>query len=305
MYKVSLQPIAAVRLDKKQVEYSKPTGRYIAVVNEESGEVVSVVSNKYKLLKNSEALNIAKMVFSKLFPSVEPDEFVPFKVIAPSTKASCHIDLIHKDVKLSEINWEQDTWYPFLRMANSYNHSKVFSIEIGFVRKLCSNGVIFNSDTVEIKFDHDQLNIEKIGFKVERLKQHEKAFVEHISRLKEQKMDFTQLTGLVCRALRLHFDIHHKDQMIARREKERLEKMRKVLTEIAEFYVTENEKNAYSLFGIMTDFVSHQDTNKVIRGFSVHPNVYYKRVGEWSKEFAEEIKSKSFNMEEYLQGYDY
>ena len=81
--------------------------------------------------------------------------------------------------------------------------------------------------------------------------------------------------------------------------------MRKVLTEIAEFYVTENEKNAYSLFGIMTDFVSHQDTNKVIRGFSVHPNVYYKRVGEWSKEFAEEIKSKSFNMEEYLQGYDY
>lgn len=255
-------------------EQSMPSKRYRALVNKRNGEVVSVVSSNYKLITHQEALELGKDVFVQLFESVKKDDLIPFKVIAPKGGASCHIDMIHKDVKLSSTKWKQDTWFPFLRVTNSYNRTKALVFEIGFVRELCSNGVIFDSDTVQIKYTHDQRYFAGIGKEIERLKHHEEEFVDHMVGLKAMKLDMRHIVGISCKALGLKFDVENKDERKAAREIERLKKTEAILNELAGAYLKEFEANAYCLFNILTDFVSHQYTYKTIPGYNMRPNYY-------------------------------
>lgn len=303
MYPVSMQPIIAVSVNGQAAKFTEQTNKYLAIVNKTSNEIVSVVSSKYKLLSNEAALQLAKDTFSKLFKSVKPEELIPFKVIAPKSGASCHIDLIHKDVKLSETEWTQDTWYPFLRMSNSYNRTTAFTMEMGFVRKLCSNGVIFSKNTIEIKYSHDKLNIEKIGTDYLKLKAYENEFIAHMKKLQALKLEMNQIVSIVCKALNLSFDVNNTSEKISNKEKIRYESTKRIINNIADGYLKEMESNGYAIMNVLTDFVSHQDEYKTIRGFSINPNAYYRRVGEWSKAILEDTKSADFNINDYLKGY--
>lgn len=303
MYDVSMQPIVAVGIKNNKATFTEQTSRYQAIVNESSNKIVCVVSQKYQLLTNKRALDMAKDTFTKLFKSVKADELIPFKVIAPKSGASCHIDLIHKDVKLSETEWTQDTWYPFLRMSNSYNRTTAFTMEMGFVRKLCSNGVIFSKNTIEIKYSHDKLNIEKIGTDYLKLKAYENEFIAHMKKLQALKLEMNQIVSIVCKALNLSFDVNNTSEKISKKEKIRYESTKRIINNIADGYLKEMESNGYAIMNVLTDFVSHQDEYKTIRGFSINPNAYYRRVGEWSKAILEDTKSADFNINDYLKGY--
>lgn len=305
MYPVSLQPIMAVSAKRNAGSFTGQTSKYLAIVNEASNEIVSVVSSKYKLLSNEAALQLAKETFSKLFERVKPEELVPFKVIAPKSGASCHIDLVHEKVRLSETAWTQDTWYPFLRMSNSYNRTKAFTLEIGFVRKLCSNGVIFTKQTIEIKYSHDKLNIEKVGTDYNKLKAYENEFIAHMKKLQTVKLEMNQIVAIVCKALNLRFDLHNTSKEIRKKERIRFERTKSIINKITEGYLKEMEGNGYAIMNVLTDFVSHQDAYKTIRGFSINPNAYYKRVGEWSKAILEETERADFDLNKYLQGYNF
>ncbi|KAF0129154.1 MAG: Uncharacterized protein FD155_2643 [Bacteroidetes bacterium] len=305
LYPVSMHPIVATFDERNEIKHSKQTHSHLAIVNETTNEIVSVVSKNYKILTNEDALNLAKGTFAKIFTSVSADHFVPFKVIAPKSGASCHIDLIHKDVKLSETKWTQDTWYPFLRMTNSYNRTKAFTLELGFVRQLCSNGVIFKKSTIEIKYSHDKLNIEKIGTDFSKLKKLENEFVAHLIKMRELKLKTNNLVGMVCKALNLRFDVFSKNRKIKEREIERFNRTKSIINRIAAGYIKEMDYNCYAIFNILTDFVSHQDQYKIIRGYSINPNAYYRRIGEWSQDILIKAKKENFNLDAYLKEFTF
>jgi hypothetical protein len=297
LYPVAFQPIMAIN---KKEQTSRPTSRYKAIVNLNTKEIISVVSNNYKLLSNTEALKLAKETFTNLFPKVKPEDLIPFKVIAPATLASCHIDLIHKEVKLSSTKWEQDTWYPFLRMSNSYNRTLAFSLELGFVRKLCSNGVIFNKKTIEVKFSHDKLKIEKLSTSFLNLQSYYEDFVTHIQKAHNFKLNHNDFFLLVCKALNLSFNLESKSDSTRKKELERLEKSRNIIQKISTAYINEQGENAYALFNTLTDFVSHQDQYKTIRAYNITPNTYYRRTGEWLKDFLFQSDAKDFSIKNYI-----
>lgn len=297
LYPVALQPIMAIN---KKKQTSNSTSRYKAIVNLDTNEIVSVVSNNYKLLSNKEALQLAKETFATLFPKVSPDDFLPFKVIAPSTLASCHIDLVHKNVKLSSTKWEQDTWYPFLRMSNSYNRTLAFSLELGFVRKLCSNGVIFNKKTIAVKFSHDKLRIEELSTSFLDLQSYYEDFVTHLHEARDLKLKHEHFFLLVCKALNLNFNLESKSAPTRKNEHERLEKSKNIIHQISEAYIKEQGENAYALFNTLTDFVSHQDQYKTIRAYNITPNTYYRRTGEWLKDFLLQANKQDFKIDEYI-----
>ncbi len=149
MFDVALQPIYSEFITQNPL-LKEPisTRNYLAVVNQNNGNILSVVGSNYKLIPNKVALDMGKWLFTHLYPFVKTDDLIPYKVIAPHSLASVHIDLIHKTVDFSI--WEQENWLPFLRVSNSYNRIRTLSFEIGFVRKLCSNGVLFNKKTMII-----------------------------------------------------------------------------------------------------------------------------------------------------------
>jgi hypothetical protein len=304
MYPVELNPVfAETKNELFQIKTTHVSHRHLAIVNKSSNEIISVVSPKYKLLTNEDALKLGKQAFVRIFPAVKADDLIPFKVIAPLSLASCHIDLIHKDVKLSSVKYEQDTWLPFLRVSNSYNRTLAFTLQIGFVRSLCSNGVIFKKDTIEIKFNHDRLMVEDINFSADKLKKHELDFSAHLNNLRNIQVDFQYLFPMFCMALNLQFDISNKDEQVRQKAIRQIQKTNEIVIEIGAKYSRTLGSNAYAVLNTITDIVSHEKDYRVIKGFAINPNTYYSRSGEWMKLFNEESKKVNFKIENYLSDY--
>lgn len=286
LYPVELATIIAVSGDNQHQRFSQETKRHKAIVNKNTNEIVSVVSNNYKLLSNKEAIERGKQVFQKLFSNVKADDLIPFKVIAPRTLASCYIDFIHRDVKLSHSAWEQDTWFPFLRVSNSYNRSVAFKLELGFIRELCSNGVIFQKDTFVMKYHHDQMLNNTFSGNIDRLKQYEEAFVRHLNRLKTIQFDSKLVFDVVCNVLNLKFDVNNQNPNLRVKEIGRKIKTMSIINELTRSYFDEMSGTAYAVMNVLSDFVSHQAEYKCIPGFFINPDVYYRKVGIWMQNVA-------------------
>ena len=54
-----------------------------------------------------------------------------------------------------------DVYRPFVRMVNSYDRSHAFSVSIGFMRKVCCNGMVLEKSAIRFRFDHKRKDIEE------------------------------------------------------------------------------------------------------------------------------------------------
>src|SRR5581483_6127736 len=118
----------------------------------EGERVFAVVSSNYKLITNDDALKMGKEIHKRLFKDANADTFDIFKIISPHTKSFCQIDIIDKNYKFNI--WQKEIFVPFVRIHNSYNRSHSLQFDIGFCRKLCTNGVIFEQQIVKLKYAH-------------------------------------------------------------------------------------------------------------------------------------------------------
>ena len=240
MYPVRERPVYLKTSSQRSLflEYSfEEIPKYKALVNEDINKVISIVSNNYRLLTNQEALELGKEAFTQIFTAVKKESLIPFKVIAPSTLASCHIDLIHQDVQLSQTKWDLDTWMPFLRVSNSYNRSIAFTIELGFVRKICANGVIFSKKTMKIKMYHTGKYLKvKVEGLIQPLKQLEEEFVNYlISLQKYDQIDKKYVLPLICKILGLKFNLEAEDEKIRRMEQKKFENTKSIINTLQKF----------------------------------------------------------------------
>ena len=135
---------------------------YKAVTGKPNGNdmIFSIVSDKYSLITNAKAFDIGTKVFSEYFESAGGGDFTIFKLTFPETKSFCHIDIINKNYKFNL--WGLETYFPFMRITNSYNRTRRLKFEIGFIRRWCENGMIFEKETVHLNFIHYKNSAENI-----------------------------------------------------------------------------------------------------------------------------------------------
>ena len=137
-----------------------------AIVNTDTRAVLSVVGRQYGLLENRRALRLAKKCCIAAFPNTAPAGWYEDDIEAPISGGHCRIDLRY-DGDVVAYDWSfsesaQDHYHPFLRVTNSYNTSRVFSIHFGFTRIRCMNSVIAD-ESVRVSLAHTK-NIEsRIG----------------------------------------------------------------------------------------------------------------------------------------------
>lgn len=299
LFNVEQLPLIAKFSDESNITREFQASGYVALFNQRDKELLSVVTDNYELITNAEALEIGKSVFCELFPSVEKEDLIPYKVISTRKLTSCHIDLIHKDLNLK--NWKQDTWLPFLRISNSYNRTFALSFEIGFVRELCSNGFIFDKESIKVKFAHTRGQIPvKFEVDVSKLRKYEIEFVNHLNNLNRFYVDPIYVLPLVLKALNHRFRLNDNNPKIRDRELERFSDTKSLINELTDIYYKELKPTAYAVLNIVTDLISHQQDYKTIPLFSSHINSYYNKPGDWIQDFTLEIQSQKFNMEEYL-----
>lgn len=273
-----------------------------AVVNKQTGKPISVVSNTYRLITNEEAIDLGKKCASQVFESEETKNIEIFNVYAPSTASYCHIDLIHSNfyMNIFDDKDKSDIYLPYIRVTNSYNTSRALKFDIGLCRKLCLNGVIFESETVKFKFSHVKKQLTKdIEFILEdnKIKKLFEEFVSHTKRLKSFKIN----KGYSINIIKDLFNIRNKSEINFKGKDQNVKQYNALINEIhnrLNKYVQESGKNAYSLFNTITDLASHPIENRYFRR---DMNSMQRLAGNWMKSFQKEIQQNNFKISNYVK----
>ena len=273
---------------------------YKAITNPKTGQVFSVVTDGYRLVTNQEALDLARQCFQQLFGMQDTEQMVVFNIVAPQSRSFCHVDLIHQHYSVNI--WAREMWLPYLRVTNSYNRSRALRFDLGFCRKLCDNGMIFERETIPYKFYHTRQEISPVGqFRVdfERLKKLEASFRESVDRLNSYPVPEEVFLPLTCIALGLEFDLQSDDAATRAKEEERFHTFKHGAKTLVAKYVDELGANAYAVLSVITDIAS--------RPFFYRTPIWMvdrlqKRAGRWFDDFAIEISKPIFQMDNYLAG---
>lgn len=273
------------------------TPDYRAVVNQSNGQIISIVGKNYQLISNEKAIVMGKQIFTQLYPWVKADELIPYKVVAPNSKASAHIDLIHEAVDFKV--WQQEAWLPFLRTSNSYNRSIALSFEIGFVRKLCSNGVLFNKKSLKFKFLHNRGSMVDLMQAAKQIKTTSDIFSDQCKRLKDYQIPQELMFALVCQILNINLELPEEKQISKKiNSLGNLIDLTKILTT---GYISELGSNAYAAFNVVTDLVSHQDQYKNLTGYYFNVRSYFSKPTDWMEDFSNRVKQEKFVYNDYLK----
>lgn len=274
---------------------------YKAIVNVSTNEPFAVVTSNYRLVTNREAIELAEECFTALFGTKSADEMEPFNVIAPATKSFCHVDLIHKTYRVNI--WHQEIWIPYIRVTNSYNRTRTLRFDLGFCRKLCTNGVIFERHTIAYKYVHTKSKIAPVGIfhiKPKELQQNVNEFVSYMGVLRDYAINEGDVLPTACKALGITFALQETDEKKRERELERFAKFKLGVHDRTTRYFAELGANAYSLLNIISDIASNPFP------FNAPSNMIdplQKRVGNWIEHFLKEIHAPDFNFETYLGAY--
>ncbi len=161
-----------------------------AIVNCENDRVLGIVSRDYRLVTNQEALDWAHECCRTVFPETQPGEWKVNAADAPGTGGHCFIDLAHNstalDFKYVPARDRPEVYGPFIRVTNSYNRVRALAFDIGFYRKVCTNGLILPKSIIRFKFTHLPRDIgETVKFEVaqEKLVKFKTRFGDYLGHL--------------------------------------------------------------------------------------------------------------------------
>jgi len=298
-FPVRLEPLFFWETREKDPDESFPCQArgFQAVVDEERGYAVGVVGPDYHLVTNEEAVGLARKLFSELIPSVDPKDLTTFSIWMPSTRSFCRIDLMlpHHEVSVSNL----DVYLPFIRITNSYNRSRALRFTLGFVRKACSNGVIFEEEAVRYSFDHTEEGIRRLDFSPSgsvRMEHLEEKFKRYVSNLQRRHVPGEYQLPLMAKVLELRFALKHPNEGRRVRERARLGEFREAATRRLSRYSSELGDNAYAVFNALTDYTTNPESDDLS---VVQIVAMQKRVGRWAAIYPTLAEEPGFSLDEY------
>lgn len=301
MFPVELRPIYTdIEIDGKKTQLKVPNNKI--VINSKSGNPLGVVSNSYKLISNSEAIELGRKCCREVFGKDEAESIEIFNVDAPSTASYCHVDLVHKNYIMNLWDEEQksDVYIPYIRITNSYNTLRALKFDIGFCRKICFNGIIFESETIKFTFSHVKYKLkDDISFALEKGKMQAlfKKFASYAKRLKS----FPITADDSLQVITTLFGIKDKSDIDFDDKKEDKDDYLSLIADIKKKlkkYTQEFGSNGYALFNVITDIASHSVRNRYFRR---DMNSMQRKAGNWINSFQKEIATPSFDITSYIQ----
>jgi len=122
--------------------------RYRAITRtnvERNEQPFAIVTDKYKLISNQNAVDLGHEAFEYLFGSSLRKKISVFNVVLAKRKGSFFADFttseLNINVNVPNVGSDKHTF--FLRVVNSYNRTQAVRMEVGICRWICRNGIIF------------------------------------------------------------------------------------------------------------------------------------------------------------------
>ena len=265
------------------------------IVNENTGNAISIVSNSYNVITHLDSYKVGLECMHKLF-KVNVDEITIFKVISSNNGSVAMIDLIHKTFELNI--WKKEIYVPFIRVTNSYNKSRALRFDLGFVRKLCSNGIIFEQETIQFNFPHTRNATSKIEFDLPKGKMEKLTsdFENRLNSIKEFEVDENLMLPLFFKAI--YYNLNTKKSI---ESKKRLDSITQIGKNLLAKYEKDFGNNVYTVFNAATDFASSLQNKD--NSSSILISGYQRKCGNWLINFNAEKSNKGFSMKIYLKDY--
>jgi hypothetical protein len=276
LFRVEMRPLHFLGDDDRPVIL----GSHRAVINTETGDHLGVVGSGYRLVTNEEALKFARQCASELFGAAHSNLEI-FNIYTPPRPNFCRIDLIHKGYEVNV--FRQEVYLPFLRLTNSYNARRALRFEIGYCRKLCLNGVIFESEVIEFRFPHSRERIgETLSFKLgkKRMEAVREKFGAQAERLLSYGVDKDVAVPLFFKAM--HLPLPKSSDDYCDRAAELFDPLKTTAEALVKKYEAEIGANAYALFNALTDFASRPPA---LRDFRRGEHSMQTQAGRWLREF--------------------
>lgn len=162
-------------IDIEDQESFLPNG-YKAIVREDTNEVISIVKDSYKLVRNKDLIDHLLRELATLSYAFKIDSRHSF---VDNSEMRLHIifpELLFHD-KESDIAFG-------VTVSNSYNSAKSVKVEFSGLRKLCENGLILNTILFSFYSKHTMgFSFERLGSKLEEAKEYFPDIQERIHRL--------------------------------------------------------------------------------------------------------------------------
>lgn len=300
LFPVEEHPVfVSVRTGSGERRLSVPDKK--AIVNKETNRVLGIVSRGYRLVTNREALDWAFQCCQAAFPETKPGEWEVKATDAPATGGHCFIDLVHNstalDFEFVPAKDRPDAFGPFIRVTNSYNGLRELAFDIGFLRKVCKNGLILPKSIIRFKFNHLQRNIgERINFEVahEQLSKLKKSFSEYLGVLRDCVVSRSDFEPLFCGVLLIR---KPKDAKLDSPISRDWDILSNHVSGLCNRYSGDLGENAYAVFNAITEFASHPLANRCVHR---DRHSFQRLAGNWMNVFSQECRQPDFAITDYL-----
>ncbi len=77
-----------------------------------------------------------------------------FAAYGPKSRSRVAMDMYHRSIAIHFAGGASESFTPFARIVNSYDTSRAVRLEVGFIRAICSNGMIIHEATNQITAAH-------------------------------------------------------------------------------------------------------------------------------------------------------
>ena len=272
-----------------------------AIVDTQQRRVLGIVSREYRLVSNREALGWAYQCCRKVFPETKDTEWEVKATDAPATAGHCFIDLVHNstalDFSVVPAQSRPEVFGPFIRVTNSYNGLRALAFDIGFLRKVCTNGLILPDTIIRFKFTHMRRDIkETISFDVshERLEKLKTSFGSYLDALRACPVRSDQFTAFARAVLSIRVP---EDSERNSREAADWASLTAHLTALCDRYARDLGENAYAVLNVITEFASHPPSNRYVQR---ERHSLQRLAGTWVSAFAQRCRQPAFDLTAYL-----
>lgn len=284
-------------------------GRFIrfppnkALVNEWSGDVVSIVGNQYQVLHNSTALELGVMGCVAAFPETSADAWKVTRVHAAKTGGYCVLDLRYRpNAKPLVYDWEFvpgrfEQYEPYFQVANGYNGRSAFSLRFGVIRLVCKNGLIARQSVKLTKVAHDRpdmvASIER-AIQATDFTQQADRIKSQLGRLWQIEIPHQQFAPVIQAILRFR-----RPKRMDEKTRSAWRELQHVVKEKGDRYVAELGPTAYALMAALTDLAT---TPPAGRPFIFRePHSLQQVAGVWMDDFASRADQPDFDLAEYVR----
>ena len=269
-----------------------------ALVNGRSGHIVSIVGDRYQVLHNRTALQLAIRGCAATFPQTASAAWKVTRVHAPHTGGYCVMDLCYRPGDSPLVyEWKfaaghTERYEPFFQVVNGYNGRIAFSLRFGVIRLVCKNGLIARRSVrlTSVAHDHKDMvdTIEK-AIQAADFKGQANQIKAQLGRLWRVEIPHEKFAPVIHAVLGIR-----RPKRMDERVSSGWRELRRVVEEKCDRYVADLGSTAYALMAVVTDLATSPPTGRPFIYRARHG--LQQRAGLWVRDFARKADRAGFRI---------